>query len=116
MTRTRDISDDTIDPPIRDEVDVHGWDLRKALGLFRSANPTLLDWLPDDLSGMRLLDAGCGTGAMAVELARRGAWVTAVDLSENLIELARERLPDDVDPLAFESVEVRLMSAAFEAL
>jgi hypothetical protein len=37
--------DDTIDLPIRDEIDVHGWDLRKALGLFRSANPTLLDWL-----------------------------------------------------------------------
>jgi predicted nucleotidyltransferase len=37
--------DDTIDPPVRGEIDVHGWDLRKALGLFRSANPTLLDWL-----------------------------------------------------------------------
>ncbi len=41
--------DDTIDPPIRDEIDVHGWDLRKALGLFRSANPTLLDWLQSPL-------------------------------------------------------------------
>lgn len=37
--------DDTIDPPIADKIDVHGWDLRKALGLFQSANPTLLDWL-----------------------------------------------------------------------
>jgi hypothetical protein len=36
---------DTIDPPISDEIDLHGWDLRKALGLFRTANPTLLDWL-----------------------------------------------------------------------
>ena len=26
----------------------------------------LLDWLPADLSGLRLLDAGCGTGALAV--------------------------------------------------
>jgi magnesium-protoporphyrin O-methyltransferase len=30
---------------------------------------TLLDWLPADLRGMRLLDAGCGTGALAVEAA-----------------------------------------------
>jgi hypothetical protein len=37
--------DDTFDPPIDGEVDLHGWDLRKALGLFRTANPTLLDWL-----------------------------------------------------------------------
>ena len=33
----------------------------------------LLDWLPADLTGHRLLDAGCGTGALAVEAARRGA-------------------------------------------
>ena len=34
---------------------------------------TLLGWLPADLRGPRLLDAGCGTGACAVEAARRGA-------------------------------------------
>ena len=34
---------------------------------------TLLGWLPADLRGARLLDAGCGTGALAVEAARRGA-------------------------------------------
>ena len=52
---------------------------------------TLLDWLPTDLSGTRLLDAGCGTGALAVEAARRGADVTAIDLSPTLVQLARER-------------------------
>ncbi|MEJ2576317.1 MAG: magnesium protoporphyrin IX methyltransferase [Gammaproteobacteria bacterium] len=57
---------------------------------------TLLDWLPLDLSGRRLLDAGCGTGALAVEAARRGAQVVAVDLSPTLIALARERVPEDV--------------------
>ena len=25
----------------------------------------LLSWLPEDMSGLRLLDAGCGTGALA---------------------------------------------------
>ena len=56
---------------------------------------TLLSWLPDDLHGARVLDAGCGTGALAVEAARRGAHVTAVDLSATLVELARERAPRD---------------------
>lgn len=54
---------------------------------------TLLSWLPDDLRGRRLLDAGCGTGALAVEAARRGAEVLAIDLSPTLVDLARERQP-----------------------
>ena len=40
----------------------------------------MLAQLPDDLRGARILDAGCGTGAMAVELAQRGADVVAVDI------------------------------------
>lgn len=59
---------------------------------------TLLDWLPADLRGMRLLDAGCGTGALAVEAARRGANVVAVDLATTLLATARERLPADLGP------------------
>ena len=34
---------------------------------------TLLSYLPKDLKGVRVLDAGCGTGALAQELAHRGA-------------------------------------------
>ena len=57
---------------------------------------TLLSWLPQDLHGKRLLDAGCGTGALAVEAARRGARVTAIDLSPTLVGLARERAASDL--------------------
>lgn len=57
---------------------------------------TLLDCLPMNLSGARLLDAGCGTGALAVEAARRGAQVVATDLSSTLVQLASERLPRDL--------------------
>jgi magnesium-protoporphyrin O-methyltransferase len=52
---------------------------------------TLLDYLPCDLSGRRILDAGCGTGALAIEAARRGADVVAIDLSSTLVGLAHER-------------------------
>lgn len=57
---------------------------------------TLLSWLGEDLRGKRILDAGCGTGALAVEAARRGAQVVAIDLSPTLVHLARERVPHDV--------------------
>ena len=54
---------------------------------------TLLSWLPADMTGQRLLDAGCGTGALAVEAARRGAQVVAIDVARSLVEIARNRAP-----------------------
>lgn len=60
----------------------------------------LLSWLPDDLHGRRLLDAGCGTGALAVEAARRGAEVVAIDLSPTLVQLASDRLASTHPELA----------------
>ena len=54
----------------------------------------MLSQLPGDLNGARVLDAGCGTGAMAVALAERGARVTAVDISPELIKIAEARCPD----------------------
>ena len=63
---------------------------------------TLLEWLPADLSGRRLLDAGCGTGLLAIEAARRGAHVVAIDLSPTLVGLARDRSPRDLGDGAVE--------------
>jgi magnesium-protoporphyrin O-methyltransferase len=54
---------------------------------------TLLGLLPADLAAARLLDAGCGTGALSVEAALRGAHVVAIDLSPTLVLLAGQRLP-----------------------
>ena len=53
----------------------------------------MLSRLPADLTGARVLDAGCGTGAMASELAARGADVLAIDIAPRLIEIAEARLP-----------------------
>jgi magnesium-protoporphyrin O-methyltransferase len=49
--------------------------------------------LPTDLRGARVLDAGCGTGTLAVELAQAGADVVATDISPALIRIAEERVP-----------------------
>ncbi len=56
----------------------------------------LLSWLPADLRGHRILDAGCGTGALAVELAKRGADVLAIDIAATLVNLAGDRKPADL--------------------
>ena len=70
----------------------------------------LLDWLPGDMTGLTLLDAGCGTGALAVAAARRGARVTAIDISAQLVGIARDRAPArfDDDGVAGGSIDWRV--------
>lgn len=45
------------------------------------------------LGGLRILDAGCGMGRIAVELSNRGHEVTGVDLDDDLLAFARGRAP-----------------------
>jgi magnesium-protoporphyrin O-methyltransferase len=54
----------------------------------------ILDWLGEDLTGRRILDAGCGTGALAIEAAARGADVVAIDIAASLVRVAAERMPE----------------------
>src|SRR3954463_9385257 len=49
--------------------------------------------LAGDVSGLRVLDAGCGPGFYAAALGARGARGAAFDASEAMVALARERLP-----------------------
>ena len=44
--------------------------------------------------GSRVLDAGCGTGRVAVELARRGYDVVGVDNDDSMLSVARETAPE----------------------
>ena len=55
------------------------------------------------LSPAAVLDAGCGTGRIAIELARRGFDVTGVDLDADMVAAAIAKAPDQqwlVDDLA----------------
>lgn len=59
---------------------------------FRSASISVLDGIA--LDGRRVLDVATGTGAVAIEAARRGALVVAVDLTDELVEVAVRRAAD----------------------
>ena len=62
-----------------------------------------------DMTGHRVLEAGCGPGALTEWLAGNGALVTAFDVSPEMVRLAHERLgrrariltADLAEPLAF---------------
>jgi SAM-dependent methyltransferase len=65
----------------------------------------------------QVLDVGCGPGWLSEFLARCGFWVTGVDISEGMVEIARERVAkippqgaEGFDPLAeFHAMPVREM-------
>ena len=50
--------------------------------------------MPDDLQGRQVLEIGCGMGLHSLELARRGAKVHAVDLTESAVEATQARMKE----------------------
>jgi glycine/sarcosine N-methyltransferase len=59
-------------------------------------NPTQLSFVESQLTelpGKQILDIGCATGELAFQLAEKGAQVTGIDLNEQLLDQARENIP-----------------------
>lgn len=53
-------------------------------------------WSQIELDGKHVLDYGSGDGEFSFELARRGALVEGIDISESLVELATRKIPDGI--------------------
>ena len=69
--------------------------------------------------GMRILDLGCGTGTLAIELARRasGAEVVGLDVDPRILALARtkaQRASVDVEWIVGSAVDPPFPAAAFD--
>jgi SAM-dependent methyltransferase len=69
----------------------------------RKESAVIAAWLIDRsvLPGAEILDAGCGTGRYALELARRGYVVRGVDLSPELIDIATHAIGDSTGHVSF---------------
>jgi SAM-dependent methyltransferase len=48
----------------------------------------------DSFAPTRVLDAGCGTGRVAIELSRRGRAVVGLDQDPSMLDVARQKAPD----------------------
>jgi 2-polyprenyl-3-methyl-5-hydroxy-6-metoxy-1,4-benzoquinol methylase len=76
------------------------------------------DFIEDALSrrgvinGGRILDAGCGIGSHAIELARRGYIISGIDLSPQFIMEAQRRTGDTPLPVTFDVGDILDLPAA----
>jgi SAM-dependent methyltransferase len=63
------------------------------------------------LPGADLLDAGCGTGRYAAELARRGYVVEGIDLSADLVDVARRSIDEGRTSVSFAVGDIQALPA-----
>ena len=70
------------------------WDPQGEFRPLHELNPLRLGWIDGlaPLAGKRVLDVGCGGGILAEAMARRGASVTGIDLSERPLRVAQLHL------------------------
>lgn len=65
-----------------------------------NSDPVLWRMLHDavgDLKSLSILDAGCGTGYLAIKMAKKGASVVGVDYSEKMISIANKKNAEGLD-------------------
>lgn len=104
--------------PRGDEYDAR-WAALAASGHNIHGEADLVAHLLHKTGGTRVLDAGCGTGRVAIELAQRGFQVVGVDVDPSMLAAAREKRSDldwvegdlaDLGAAASEPVDLALLA------
>jgi 2-polyprenyl-6-hydroxyphenyl methylase / 3-demethylubiquinone-9 3-methyltransferase len=87
------------------------WDPEGEFRPLHEINPLRLDWIAQHaaLEGSKVLDVGCGGGILAEAMARRGAQVTGIDLSDKALRVAQLHLLES-------RVAIEYLSVSAEAL
>jgi len=90
------------------------WDPAGEFRPLHEINPLRLDWIAQHarLEGAAVLDVGCGGGILAEAMARRGAKVTGIDLSEKALKVAQLHLLESRLAVDYENVSVEDYAAA----
>ena len=90
------------------------WDPAGEFRPLHEINPLRLDWIAQhaSLEGAAVLDVGCGGGILAEAMARRGAKVTGIDLSEKALTVAQLHLLESKLDVEYQSVSAEDYAAA----
>ncbi len=68
----------------------HWWDINSEFRPLHEINPLRLEWINSraPLNGKKVIDVGCGGGILAESMAKKGAHVTGIDLSQKALNVA----------------------------
>lgn len=89
------------------------WDTGGEFAALHRLNPLRTDYVAArvPLAGRRVLDVGCGGGLLAEALARRGAAVTAIDLSPGALEVASLHALEQGLPIDYRCIAAEALAA-----
>jgi 2-polyprenyl-6-hydroxyphenyl methylase/3-demethylubiquinone-9 3-methyltransferase len=89
------------------------WDPASEFRPLHEINPLRLAWIDEKagLSGKRVLDVGCGGGILAEAMARRGAQVKGIDLSDKALKVAALHLLESRLAVDYEHVSAEDLAA-----
>jgi 2-polyprenyl-6-hydroxyphenyl methylase/3-demethylubiquinone-9 3-methyltransferase len=90
------------------------WDPQGEFRPLHEINPLRLEWIDRSagLAGKKVLDVGCGGGILAEAMARRGAQVTGIDLSEKGLRVAELHSLQSKLDIAYRSISAEEYAAA----
>jgi 2-polyprenyl-6-hydroxyphenyl methylase / 3-demethylubiquinone-9 3-methyltransferase len=94
------------------------WDPQGEFRPLHDINPLRLDWIAQhaNLDGARVLDVGCGGGILAEAMARRGAKVTGIDLSEKALRVAQLHLLESKLDIRYEKAAAEDFEGEFDVI
>ncbi|HEY4316940.1 MAG TPA: bifunctional 2-polyprenyl-6-hydroxyphenol methylase/3-demethylubiquinol 3-O-methyltransferase UbiG [Herbaspirillum sp.] len=91
----------------------HWWDTGSEFRPLHEINPLRLEWINGraPLAGKRVLDVGCGGGILAESMARKGADVTGIDLSDKALKVADLHSLESGIQVRYEKIAVEELAA-----
>jgi len=94
------------------------WDPEGEFRPLHDINPLRLDWIAAHavLEGAAVLDVGCGGGILAEAMARRGARVTGIDLSDKALRVAQLHLHESKLAVSYEKSSVEDYVGEFDVI